>query len=124
MAGVALTASASAIAQTPETHVVPGSGGACVIRIDGDYDIKRRLDEVKCAESDSLLLFNYAALSKWQAVLPVRVAAAMACDMSKPISGIGTVGSQPYQSVLCTYSGGVRVFKSIDKDLQGWGSVF
>ena len=122
--GTSLMMPMKAMAQDTSQPQSPKGAGACVIRIDGDYDIKKRLEDVKCVEGDSLLLFNYAALSKWQAVLPVRVAAVMACDMSKPISSIGTVGSKPYQSVICTYSGSVRVFKSVDKDLQGWGSVF
>lgn len=120
----ALLIPAAAMAQEAAQPQATKESGACVIRIDGDYDIKKRLEEVKCSEGDSLLLFNYAAMSKWQAVLPVRVAAVLVCDMSKPISSIGTVGSQPYQSVICTYSGAVRTFKSVDKDLQGWGSVF
>lgn len=100
------------------------SESACAIHIEDDYDIKRRLDEIGCSKGDSLLIYNYSSLAKWEVVLPVRVAAAMVCDMSKSITDIGSVGAKPYQSVICVYSGTVRKFKSNDKNLKGWGQVF
>jgi hypothetical protein len=102
----------------------PGVESACAIHIEDDYDIKRRLDEIGCAEGDSLLIYNYSSLAKWNVVLPVRVAAVMVCDMNKTITDIGSVGMKPYQSVICTYTGKVRRFKSNDENLKGWGQVF
>ncbi|WP_189539027.1 hypothetical protein [Novosphingobium arvoryzae] len=101
-----------------------GTESACAIHIENDFDIKRRLDEIGCTAGDSLLIYNYSSLAKWEVVLPVRVAAAMVCDMNKTITDIGSVGMKPYQSVICTYSGKVRRFKSNDENLKGWGQVF
>lgn len=113
-------------AQNADSKPTTPSGveSACAIHIENDYDIKRRLDEIGCAEGDSLLIYNYSSLAKWEVVLPVRVAAAMVCDMNKTITDIGSVGMKPYQSVICTYSGKVRKFKSNDENLKGWGQVF
>lgn len=112
----ALVVSSPAAAQAP----APSGGGACAVHIEGDYDIKRRLGEIGCQKGDTLLLYNHAQTARWQSILPVRIAAILVCDMEKPISGIGTVGSQPFQSLICTYSGSVRRFKSTAKDLKGW----
>ena len=118
--------SALVYAQSADSKPTTPAGveSACAIHIENDYDIKRRLDEIGCAEGDSLLLYNYSSLAKWAVVLPVRVAAAMVCDMDKTITDIGSVGMKPYQSVICTYSGKVRRFKSNDENLKGWGQVF
>lgn len=102
----------------------PAIESACAIHIENDYNIKLRLDEIDCAAGDSLLIYNYSSVAKWEVVLPVRVAAAMVCDMSKTITDIGSVGIKPYQSVICTYSGKVRRFKSNDENLKGWGQMF
>ena len=102
----------------------PLGESACAIHIESDYDIKLRLDEIGCTAGDSLLLYNYSTLSKWEVILPVRVAASLVCDMDKSITDIGAVGAKPYQSVICTYSGKVRRFKSNDENLKGWASPF
>lgn len=109
----------------PQTGMsLPEPPSACLIHLEGDYDIKRRLEEVGCAQGDSLVLYNHSTTGRWQIILPVRAAAAMVCDMSQPISAIGAVGSQPYQSVVCVYSGQVRAIKTNDSALRGWASVF
>jgi hypothetical protein len=113
----------SAYAQTLPAEA-QSTDAACAVHIEDDYDIKRRLDEIGCSKGDSLLIYNYSSLAKWEVVLPVRIAAAMVCDMSKSITDIGSVGAKPYQSVICVYSGKVRKFKSNDKNLKGWGQVF
>ena len=104
--------------------LLPEPPSACLIHLEGDYDIKSRLEEIGCAQGDSLVLYNHSMTGRWQVILPVRAAAAMACDMSQPISAIGAVGSQPYQSFVCVYSGQVRRIKTNDKALQGWASFF
>ena len=96
----------------------------CAIHLEGDYQIERRLKEINCVAGDTVVLYNHSFKGKWENILPVRVAAAMICDMRSPISAIGSVGAQPYQSTICTYSGNVRKLKSSDPDLKGWGQVF
>lgn len=120
-----LLTSLAVAALVPQT-VLPAAEepAACMIHLEGDYDIKRRLEEVGCSRGDSLVLYNHSTLARWQIILPVRAAAAMACDMSQPISAIGAVGAQPYQSVVCTYSGQVRRIKTNDEALRGWATFF
>ncbi len=120
---VALLAPSAVYGQNSPLKPVTGSAdnAACAIHIEGSYDIKHKLDEIGCAEGDSLLIYNFSTLSRWETILPVRAAATLVCDMSMTITDIGAVGAKPYQSVICTYSGKVRRLKSNGENLKGWG---
>ena len=105
----------------PITTVAQQEGGnGCAIHLEGEYDFSKQIAEMGCTAGYPIMFYNYASTGKWNVILPIRVAAMSVCDMAKPISETGTVGSKPFQSVMCTYSGEIRKIK-VDKDhRKGW----
>ena len=96
------------------------SENGCAIHVEGDYGVAKQISEMGCTPGFPIMFYNYASSSKWNSILPVRIAALSACDMTKPITDNGVVGSKPYQSVMCTYSGELRKIKMEKKHVKGW----
>ncbi len=115
LASLMVPASTDAVAQEIKTPAI-----ACAIHIEGTYEFEEKLRSMGCKAGDPLLFYNYSTLSKWNVIMPVRVAAIAACDLRLPISDVGAVGAAPYQAVICTFSGQVRKIKAEEKYLQGW----
>jgi|TARA_B110000967_G_scaffold100104_1_gene102784 hypothetical protein len=90
---------------------------ACVVHMEGDFDVKVKIESMGCVKGEPLLLFNEAKSRRWQSLLPIRAAAVVACDMDKPITDSQDQG---LQYVMCTFSGEILNL-SMDKRYQkGW----
>jgi len=90
---------------------------ACAVHIEGDFNVKSKIEEMGCKKGDALLLFNEAKSRRWQSLLPVRAAAVVACDMNKPITDSQDQG---LQYMMCTFSGEFRNLNMDKKYTKGW----
>lgn len=90
---------------------------ACVLHIEGDFNVKAKIEEMGCSKGEPLLLFNEAKTRRWESLLPVRAAAVVACDMNKPITDSQDQG---LQYVMCTFSGEVLRLNMDKKYQKGW----
>ena len=90
---------------------------ACAVHIEGDFNVKLKIEEMGCKKGDALLLFNEAKSRRWQTLLPVRAAAVVACDMNKPITDSQDQG---LQYMMCTFSGEFRNLNMDKKYTKGW----
>jgi hypothetical protein len=107
-----ITFSSGAIAEEMD---IPSN--ACAVHMEGDFNIKAKIDAMNCKKGEPLLLFNEAKTRRWQSLLPVRAAAVVACDMSKPITDSQDQG---LQYVMCTFSGEILNLNMDKKYQKGW----
>ena len=93
------------------------SSNACAVHMEGDFNVKAKIEEMGCKKGEPLLLFNEARSRRWQSLLPIRAAAVVACDMNKPITDSQDQG---LQYVMCTFSGEYRNLNMDKKYQKGW----
>ena len=94
---------------------------ACAVYVDSSPNIRDQLLGLGCKAGDPILFYNHANRAKWNLLYSIRIAALSVCDLEKPITDSGSVGSQPYQSLFCTFSGDFRTVMADDKKyLKGW----
>ena len=90
---------------------------ACAVHIEGDFNVKEKIEETGCKKGDALLMFNEAVTRRWQSLIPIRAAAVVVCDMDKPITDSQDQG---LQYVMCTFSGEFRSLQIKDEYKKGW----
>lgn len=100
-----------------EANEINSPSNACAIHIEGDFNVKAKIEEMGCRKGEPLLLFNEAKTRRWQSLLPVRVAAIIACDMNKPISDSTDQG---LQYIICSFSGEFLSLNMDKKYQKGW----